>query len=127
MQEYSVLLSLSATIFRVLRENCRGPAKFGPGFAVIALVGLEALRRAGYGPLPLGPILDVVILHAAVTEGVLSALITSVITLGYEAFTLHDQEPAWHLSEGAVRVVWTHAVVALAIVGLTVVAKRQRH
>lgn len=126
MQEYSVLQSLVATTIRSLREFFAGPARRGPGFAVLGLLTLEALRRSGHGGFPLGPFLALIVVHAAVVDGSFSALLTALLTTGYELLALRASEGHWALAHGSWQTVGIHAAVSIVIVGLCAVARRGR-
>jgi hypothetical protein len=97
----------------------RPKLKFGAGFALAALATLELLERSGHTVTAPGPLLLVVVVHACLSEGWVSGLVSAALTLAYAGVKMRSgiltNEQFWIL-----------ALANLATVGLIAFVRQRQ-
>jgi hypothetical protein len=112
--------------FGMITKMSLPPIKIGLVFTLIVLALMEALARTGRPLLFPGPFWELVVIHAALIEGLLSGLVSAALTILYAAYALALPDHYLMYGDEGVQRLLTQCLVGPGLAVLVAYSRRKR-
>lgn len=102
------------------------PIQRGLTFTLVVLALMEGVERSGRSLTFPGPFWELAVVHAALTEGLVSGLASAVVTILYAAYALSTAGSSFHYSDESAQRLMTQVIAGPTLAIFVAFVRRHR-